>query len=636
MKIRRRLILLTSSLVILTIGFTSFLTVKYVEVTTIGHELEAMQSNISEKASILHSLHQRASEDIVFALRNPLFGRYFALPETKSGNTYEDGVLQFTDRQRSVKNQLEKWIYHFQQKFTIDETCLIDVYGQEHSRLVSRRIEPDKLLSDQEQSAPFFQPSMALKKDEVHVQSPYLSPDTQRWVFAYTSPVVLAGGVTPAFFHFEMPVEIFQELLKTDHGRMYVVDQQGFLIADSQTTYPNPKEASTYAEYFPAIEQAFPVGNHAPLLEEMRHSETGSASYRHAGNIQHVAFRKLQIFDWILVYEVPEAIMLGGGDFSVYDMQLSVSVITLLVILGALVSVFYISKRITDPVIELGYMTKKLSRGELDSKIVVKGDDEIHDLAESFNSMAESLKRTIELEKKLAVTEQNVKNEKLATIGSLSARIAHDIRNPLSVIRTAVELLQSSMAGNNPKANAQFVRLERAVDAMTFQVNSVLDFVRTRPLHMEVCSSKEIMAFCLDEVLIPSGVSVEVPEKDYELYCDREKISGVISNLILNAIQAMGGGGEITIRILPQSSSMVLEVEDSGPGVPEEVAPRIFDVVFTTKDDGTGLGLFSCKAAVEQHGGSIHMHNNPTTFVIELPTQSSAVPCADRGAEDII
>jgi signal transduction histidine kinase len=454
-------------------------------------------------------------------------------------------------------------------------------------------------------------------------------------VFAYTSPVVLEDGQRPAFFHFEMPVKIFQDLLEVDYGRMYVIDEDGFLIADSKTTYPNPLEVTTYEEYFPRAAATFPPGDLFRLLPEMRRQENGIDSYVHGGETHYAAFRTLETFDWLLVYELPESTMLGKGGFSVYDLELSVFFITLLVISGALISVFFISKRITEPVINLGIMTKKISEGALDTKINVKGDDEIHDLAESFNSMAGSLKRTIELEKKLAIAEQDVKNEKLAAIGALSARIAHDIRNPLSTMKTAVDLLQTNAITKEPKVRAQLERLERAVDAITFQVNSVLEFVRTRSLRLAKCSLREIISASLEDVQIPPGIAIETPQNDYELFCDSEKIGGVFSNLVLNAIQALGENGQIVIRMEEQEESIVVEVEDSGPGIPEEILPRLFDLVFTTKEEGTGLGLVSCKAAVEQHGGSIRAHNNPTTFVVTLPKQTSAVLSDSLGLEEL-
>ena len=118
-------------------------------------------------------------------------------------------------------------------------------------------------------------------------------------------------------------------------------------------------------------------------------------------------------------------------------------------------------------------------------------------------------------------------------------------------------------------------------------------------------------AACLEWLLIPSGITIDIPKEDHELYCDPEKIGEVISNLVINAIQAVGEKGWITILVRVEKEKLVFEVADSGPGIPEEVLPRVFDVVFTTKEKGTGLGLFSCKTVVEQHGGTICVRNGP-------------------------
>ncbi len=205
----------------------------------------------------LDNLHARASEDLVFALKNPKFVEYFELSETRAGNIFENDVMQFTDNQREIKEELEQWIYHFQNKFQVDGTCIIDSTDQEHARLVLKGIEVDEYLSPDEAATPFFTPSFAKERDEAYIQYPYLSPDTNRWVFAYTSTVVLDDDEKPAFYHFEMPLTIFQDMVKKDHGRTMVIDPQGYIIADSQHDFANSENVPDFAEYFPSAYATF-------------------------------------------------------------------------------------------------------------------------------------------------------------------------------------------------------------------------------------------------------------------------------------------------------------------------------------------------------------------------------------------
>ena len=102
-----------------------------------------------EKENQVQHLHAHASEDLVFALKNPVFVEYFELPETKAGDVYKDGVLQFTEKQREIKTQMEQWMDNFQNQFQVDETCVIDTTGKEHAALVLTKIVSDQnLMSD--------------------------------------------------------------------------------------------------------------------------------------------------------------------------------------------------------------------------------------------------------------------------------------------------------------------------------------------------------------------------------------------------------------------------------------------------------------------------------------------------------
>ena len=121
----------------------------------------------------------------------------------------------------------------------------------------------------------------------------------------------------------------------------------------------------------------------------------------------------------------------------------------------------------------------------------------------------------------------------------------------------------------------------------------------------------------------PPGVEINKPSTDVQINCDSRKLEAVFSNLIINAIQAMDENGEVTIRVKDLGSSIQMEFQDTGPGIPPVVLPKIFDPLFTTKQTGTGLGLSICKNIVEQHGGTITARSNPTVFVIRLPKNIS-------------
>jgi len=618
LKIREKLIILFSVIIMSSVGLTSYFIFHDVETLLINSKILEMKNEINEKENEIHNLHTRASEDLVFALKNPLFVEYFELPETKAGNVYNDGVLQFTPQQEKIKTELEQWIYHFQNKFQVDETCLIDTSGQEHARLVLSKIAPDDDLSPEEAEAPFFEPSFQKQINEVHVQDPYVSPDTNRWVFAYTSPIVLGEEEKPAIYHFEMPITIFQDIIKHNDGRMFVVDPSGVLIADSEHYYFTNNPSSVYTDYFPSVDSISTSTEFKNIIQKMTLGQEGVGSYSRNGETHYVTYQPLPTFGWSIAYDKPYSLMLAGNT-SLDNLKTTIGITASIIIGGGLFGVFAVSNTISRPITRLKIAASNIENGMLDTQITVNGNDELHDLGDSFNSMAKSLKKTVELEKELAITQKNLQNEKLASIGALASRLAHDLRNPLTTIKSTVEIMQIKATNPDKKTLDDYTRLNRAISRMNHQVENVLDFVRTKELKMENISLYKLVDSVIGAIDKPETITIEKLGEDVKFKCDSKSIEVVIINLITNAIQALGEKGIIKIRITDLGYHVMLEVEDNGPGVPDDLIPRIFDPLVTTKQSGTGLGLSSCQNIIKQHGGTMKVRNNPTVFTIKLP-----------------
>jgi len=620
MKIKWELIIFFSIIFTVAIGVSSYYTLSLFHESVIENELQEMRTLALEKENQIRSLHERASEDLIFAMKNPLFVEYFELPESKAGNVYdENGVMQFTEKQNQIKSELEQWIYHFQNKFDVDETCIIDMSGQEHARLVLSSIESDENLSPDEKLSPFFEASFEKNLDEVHIEFPYLSPDTNRWVFAYTSPIVLGNEEKPAIYHFEMPISIFQDIVDVNHGRMYVIDPQGFLIADSESHYSSTNISEEFSEYFPQVSKIFPDDAFAEIMQNVKTSDQGTISYTgDGGDIYHGVYSKLPTFDWILFYQEDEELMFTEHSTSLGNIQYTISMIIGITFVGTIASIFVISNTITRPLIELQKHTKNIIDGKLDKKIKIKSRNEIGDLAESFNHMTKSLKKTIELEKDLAVAHQTIKNEKLTSIGLLASRLAHDIRNPLSVIKLSFDVFKNTLELNE-KQQKQISRVDNSISRITHQIDNVLDFVRTQPLGITENSVFETIDSAIQMVDVTQDVKIEKYGDDVIVRCDVKLLEVVFINIIKNAIQAMDKMGTIKISLTDQDDKVMIEIENDGSPIPDDVLPKIFEPLFTTKQTGTGLGLSSCQSIIHQHNGTINAYNNPTRFVIKLP-----------------
>ena len=213
-----------------------------------------------------------------------------------------------------------------------------------------------------------------------------------------------------------------------------------------------------------------------------------------------------------------------------------------------------------------------------------------------------------------------LKRERLSAIGELSSRLAHDIRNPLSIILNTVDLIKTKHVEDfSPEAIKLFLMIDRATSRISFQLDEVLNFVRTSPLEIQTHSLLGIIKSSIDRLVIPDSIIISKPSIDFNINCDSRKLESVFSNLIMNAIQAIKNHGKISIRIFENGENVVIDVEDSGPGIRRNMIEKIFEPLFTTKSRGTGLGLVTAKNLVERHFGSVTVKTNPTIFSITLP-----------------
>jgi signal transduction histidine kinase len=227
-------------------------------------------------------------------------------------------------------------------------------------------------------------------------------------------------------------------------------------------------------------------------------------------------------------------------------------------------------------------------------------------------------------------TDELLKVERLSAIGQLSARIAHDLRNPLSVIQNTSKILRIRLEKHlDDKSSEQWSRLDRAVYRMSHQLEDVMDYVRMPQLKKKNYSLAMILQDAIERIDIPPTITIHPPQKDCIVFCDPEKLEIVFVNLLVNSVQAIESkGGKIIIDISEDKTDknfVTISVTDTGVGIPEEILGKIFEPLFTTKQVGTGLGLSSCKSIIEQHDGTITVSSvigKSTIFAIRIPIKS--------------
>ncbi|WP_101476618.1 nickel-binding protein [Candidatus Nitrosotalea bavarica] len=226
-------------------------------------------------------------------------------------------------------------------------------------------------------------------------------------------------------------------------------------------------------------------------------------------------------------------------------------------------------------------------------------------------------------------TEKDIKKEKLEILGELASDLAHDLRNPMSIIKNAVDVMTIRYKDKiDREIFEHFAKISRSVTKMNMLISDVLNFARTQPLMLEKNSLLNIIHNSLEGIRVPDNMKIIIPENDISLKCDGTKLEVVFYNLLTNAIQSIGEdtSGEILIRFVKKANEIQIDVQNSGSPIPDESMQRIFEPLFSTKEHGTGLGLPSCKNIIEQHHGTLSARNHPTTFTILLPKDIEKLP----------
>jgi two-component system, NtrC family, sensor histidine kinase HydH len=222
--------------------------------------------------------------------------------------------------------------------------------------------------------------------------------------------------------------------------------------------------------------------------------------------------------------------------------------------------------------------------------------------------------------------------ERLYALGQLSAGLAHEIRNPLASIAGATGILRRGRSSEQKQAECLEI-INKECQRLSRLLTSFLDFARPRPpnfLHVSIESVFDSVLGLAEHAVngVPIHFRRQHPE-DLTFDCDPEQLKQVLLNLVINAVQAMPGGGEVLISARAENGKVIIEVRDQGCGVSPEEMEHLYDPFFTTKENGTGLGLPVAHQIVAHWGGVLAARNNPergVTFSVELPLRQKALP----------
>ena len=220
-------------------------------------------------------------------------------------------------------------------------------------------------------------------------------------------------------------------------------------------------------------------------------------------------------------------------------------------------------------------------------------------------------------------THELIKSERFTAIGELASRISHDIRNPLSNIQMSIELIKNCPPGTKLESDLIQKKIEVAsknVERISHQINDVLGFVKNQKIEKRVFRISSCINESIEAIRIPTKITIQKTNLDTEILADPFQLQIVFNNILMNAIQAIGKNkGKINIEAIQNYKETILKISNSGPEIPDNVFPHIFESLITTKQVGTGLGLISCKTIIENHGGSITIQKNPVMFTLKFP-----------------
>jgi signal transduction histidine kinase len=298
----------------------------------------------------------------------------------------------------------------------------------------------------------------------------------------------------------------------------------------------------------------------------------------------------------------------------------------LLGLIGAVV----LAKRITGPLQKLVEGTVRISKGDFTQTISVGSRDEIGDLARSFNEMTRDL-----LETRRRMEDANLKliqAEKLASIGRISASIAHEIRNPLTSVKLNIQKLMQNEHLNEEEKEHLSISQEGIGQIEKF-IKELLNFTRVSDLNPERFSVVQIVeeslkmmrnSFQEKKIVLEKNFAADLPS----VVVDGDKIRQVFLNILRNAVEAVEEGGKIGLALSRVKENGVarikVRISDDGCGIPEKDWENIFEPFYTTKPSGFGLGLSNARKIVEQHRGSLRVTKTKgkgTTFEVRIPCE---------------
>lgn len=312
-----------------------------------------------------------------------------------------------------------------------------------------------------------------------------------------------------------------------------------------------------------------------------------------------------------------------GIELLSHNLHMRYAVVTLLIGIGGIIAFLIFSRSLTSPLERLIEAAQDVAQGNLEVKLSEGRLPETRKLAHAFNTMTEALKQSRkDLEK---TYQQLIQQKALAEIGHFSITIAHEIKNPLGIIKGALDILKKEDVDQETRTT-MIDYVEDEVMRLDKLIQDFLEFSRPKPLSFHKVKVDELLTDLTDRMNLqwkPRGIEIKcaisTPETDFTVEADADLLGRAVSNIIKNACEVSMAGQAVNIEIFRHGRDISIRVRDHGPGINAEDRGRILEPFFTTKAKGTGLGLAFAKRIIEAHMGQITIRSNqPAGTVFEI------------------
>lgn len=449
--------------------------------------------------------------------------------------------------------------------------------------------------------------------------SPVFMSEDRLPIITVSEPIIkfsVAVGVLVAEVNLKSMWTLVDSLVLGARGQAYVVGANGILIAHTE-------KRRVYAQ-----EHFGPV----PIVQDVLAGRKGYQVYTDSNGQQVIgACAPVPMLGWGVVIEQPteEAFALAA--------RMKMDIVLLIVgsiILASIVALVF-TRKITRPIGALVSGTQLYSQGNLGYRIQPQSKDELGALAVEFDNMAASL---LEIQKRLK------RAERLATLSKFASIVSHEVRNPLNAMTINMQILKRELmkrGGGDPQMQQKYLNIVAAeIERLDGLVRSFLLMARPRDLKLSRCDISAVVDEVLQSQEVRAGKQsvclVRDLKPDIACQVDIDQLKQVFLNIVVNALEAMPAGGQLTVSTCSTAAGSgerqddlrggrqqaMVSFTDTGPGIPPEETEAIFELYRSTKKGGTGLGLAIAQQIVEAHGGTIIVQNQVgrgATFQVILP-----------------